>query len=267
MLVTGASSGLGEAISHLLAQEGFRVFGTYLPGSLDIPVVTGVEPIELDVDSEESVEHCVDHVRSRAGRIDILVNNAGIMQFGFAEETTMEKAHAVFQTNFFGAVRMINAVLPEMRSRRQGRIVNIGSLAAWVGEPGEAFYSASKRSLASYTETLHHEVWPLGVHVSLVEPGAFKTGILRAALTNSNTIADYDASRESAAKTLRVALKRGHDPRRLAHLILKIVDSPSPRLRYGAGLEAHLLPYLKVLVPQRLFDRIIRRAYGLTKKR
>lgn len=115
---------------------------------------------------------------ARAGQIDVLVSNAGVLLQGlFSEETSMTEARMVFETNFFGVVRMTNAVLPGMRSRREGRIINVGSLAAWVGELGEAFYSASKHALAGYSKALRHEVWPLGLHVSLVEPGAFMTNI------------------------------------------------------------------------------------------
>ncbi|MGP4028727.1 SDR family NAD(P)-dependent oxidoreductase [Actinomadura sp. 3N407] len=271
VLITGASSGIGEATARLFADEGFRVFGTYLPMYRDASgveklAVAGVEMVELDVHSDDSVQRCVDEVLTRAGRIDVLLNNAGVMQVGFAEETSAEEAYAVFETNFFGAVRMIKAVLPEMRRNRQGRIVNIGSLAAWIGEPGQAVYSASKRSLAGYTEALHYEVGPLGIRVSLVEPGLFRTGILGAALIADGAIGDYDASRENAIKTLTASSGRGHDPQQLSRLLLKIVNSPSPRLRYGAGFEAHWLPYIKVLLPQRLFSRILRRAYGLPKK-
>src|SRR5262249_7702769 len=125
--------------------------------------------------------------RRGRGRIDVLINNAGVEHVGVAEETTLEDARAVFETNFFGVVRMTNAVLPDMRDRRQGRIINVGSLAAWVGEPGGAFYSASKHALAGYTEALRHEVWRFGIHVSLAEPGVFKTNIIQAASMTEGT--------------------------------------------------------------------------------
>jgi NAD(P)-dependent dehydrogenase (short-subunit alcohol dehydrogenase family) len=160
----------------MFAAEGFRVFGTSRHSR---PDMGGVEMLHLDVRSDASVTHCVADVMTRAGRIDVLVNNAGIEHIAVAEETTMEDARAVFDTNFFGVVRMTDAVLPHMRAQRRGCIINVGSLAAWVGEPGEAFYGASKRALAGYTEALRHEVWPLGLHVSLIEPGAFKTNIVR----------------------------------------------------------------------------------------
>lgn len=163
----------------------------------------GVRMLRLDVRSDESVRECVDEVLAQADGIDILINNAGVMLEGFAEETAPDEARAVFETNFFGAVRLVDAVLPGMRERRRGRIVNVGSLAAWIGEPGEGFYAASKAALARYTESLRHEVWHLGIKVCLVEPGVFATEVLDAATAAGAAIADYDGPRESARATLR----------------------------------------------------------------
>lgn len=264
VLITGASSGIGRATAELFAAHGSRVFATSRqPHASE----GGIEMLPLDVRSEESVTRCVDDVLARAGRIDVLINNAAIEHLGIAEETTLDDAHNVFETNFFGVARMIDAVLPGMRRRRQGRIINVGSLAAWIGEPGEAFYAASKGALARYTEALRHEVWPLGVHVSLVEPGAFRTRVVEAASYSEGTIADYDGIREAVHRTMQSAAAHGGDPRKAARQILKIASTRAPRSRYGAGAEARWLPYLKVLLPQRLFDALLRRGFGLEAKR
>jgi NAD(P)-dependent dehydrogenase (short-subunit alcohol dehydrogenase family) len=153
---------------------------------------------------------------------------------------------------------MINAVLPQRRKARRGRIINVGSLAAWVGEPGEAYYSASKRALGGLTESVHHEVWPLGIRVSLIEPGAFQTNKYKGRTEHRR----YDASRRSAWRALEKSLRNGGDPRKVADLILNVAIARTPRLRYGAGNEARWLPLMKVLLPQRLFDHLLRRAYG-----
>lgn len=260
VVITGASSGIGRATAQLFADEGFRVFGA---SRRKCPNPSGVVTLESDVRSDPSVERCVAEVLARAGHVDVLVNNAGMMHMGIAEETIMEDARAVFDTNFFSLVRMTNAVLPSMRARRQGRIINVGSLAAWVRESGEAFYSASKHAMAGYTEALRHELWPLGIHVSLVEPAAFKTGVLQAASSMEGTIRDYDISRQAARDTMQEVLKNGGEPRNVARVILKIARARSPRLRYTAGIEAHWLPYLKVLLPQRLIDSALRRGFCL----
>jgi NAD(P)-dependent dehydrogenase (short-subunit alcohol dehydrogenase family) len=262
VLITGASSGIGLAAARLFAAEGFRVFGTSRRWHAD---ENGIEMLELDVTNDGSVQRCVEEVLARAEEIDLLVNNAGVLlQGSFAEETAMEDARRVFETNFFGVVRMTNAVLPAMRFRRQGRIINIGSLAAWVGEPGEAFHSASKHALAGYTESLRHEVWPLRLHVSLVEPSVFKTNIFlyQESPTTEGAIADYDCPRRAARQTMRKAAQHGDDPSKVAHIILNIARARSPRLRYVVGRE-RWVPYAKVLLPQRLFDYAVRRGFGL----
>ena len=263
-LVTGASSGIGKVTAQLLAMEGFRVFGT---SRRQQPDENGTQMLKLDIRSGDSVNACVEEVLARTGRLDVLVNNAGVEHIGIAEETTVEEAQALFDTNFFGAVRMVDAVLPDMRMRRHGYIVNIGSAAAWVGEPGESFYAASKRALAGFTESLRHEVWPLGINVSLVEPGAFKTDVIRSATVNQVSIKDYDSVREASLRTLRDSLQKGGNPEQVARVILRILRTPSPRLRYPVGEEAVWLPYLKVLLPQSLFDVLVRRGFGLKRQK
>lgn len=260
VLVTGASSGIGRATARLFAERGACVFAT---SRRERPDEGGVRMLRLDVRSAESVRECVGEVLARAGDIDVLINNAGVMHEGFAEETTMDEARAVFETNFFGAVRVTDAVLPGMRERRRGRIVNVGSLAAWIGEPGEGFYAASKAALARYTESLRHEVWHLGIKVCLVEPGVFTTEVLNASSTAAGAVTDYDGPRESARATLHGALQKGDDPGKAARVIWKAATAPTPRGRYGAGRQSFAVPRLKTLAPQRLVDTALRRAYRL----
>lgn len=262
VLVTGASSGIGLVTAQVFAQAGWRVFGTSRSPRPDRP---GIEMLKLDVRSDESAAAAVASVLERARQIDVLVNNAGIAHTGMAEETTMDQAREVFETNVLGAGRLASAVLPHMRSRGQGRIINIGSAAAWVGEPGEAYYAASKSALAGFSEALRHEVGPLGIHVSLVEPGAFTTNVLQAASASTARIADYDGIREATSRTLHRSLQHGGDPRKVAELVLAVARARSPRRRYPVGWEARWLPYLKVLLPQRAFDFLVRRGYGLHK--
>lgn len=260
-LVTGASSGIGKATARLFAANGFRVFGTSRTQHRD---ADGVEMLRLDVRSDGSATRCIEDVLTRAGHIDVLVNNAGVWQVSLAEETPLSIAHTIFETNFFGVVRMTDAVLPGMRKRRAGRIINVGSLSAWVGEPGEAFYAASKKALFGYTEALRHEVRPFGIEVSLVEPGPFRTDLAKTLLPTENQISDYGEIRQSIQKTLERALDEGEDPERAANLIVKVACSRVPRFRYGVGNGAAWLPYLRTLLPQQLFDYLVRRGFGLT---
>ncbi len=202
---------------------------------------------------------------ARAGHIDVLVNNAGIWQVSIAEETPLSIAHAIFETNFFGVPRITDAVLPGMLKCKAGRIINVGSLSAWVGEPGEAFYAASKKALSGYTEALRHEVWSLGIHVSLVEPGPFRTNLTETLHATESAINDYEVVRESIRKTLERALIEGGDPERAAQVIVKVAQSRAPRFRYGVGRGAAWLPYLRTLLPQQLFDYLVRRGFSQTK--
>ncbi len=259
-LVTGASSGIGRETARLLAEKGFCVFGT---SRSDRPDFDSVRMLRLDVTSDASVAACVAKVLDQIGTIDVLVNNAGTLHRGIAEETALTEAAAVFEANLFGAARVANAVLPHMRARGRGRIVNVGSLAAWIGEPGEGYYAASKAALARYTEALRHEVRHLGVDVTLVEPGAFTTGVVDAATRSPGGIADYDEVRTNAFDALEQGLRKGGDPRKAADVVAKAVTARRPKPRYGAGSEALWLPPLRLLLPQWVLERLVRKGFGL----
>src|SRR5690625_2687606 len=246
VLVTGASSGIGRATARRLAAEGYRVFGTSRRVRTDD---NGVHMLTMDVRDEDLVNACVAEVLDRTGRMDVLINNAAIAHHGFAEETTQHDATAVFDTNVFGLARVTNAVLPTMRGQRSGQIINVGSLAAWVGEPGEAYYAGSKAALARYSEALRYEVSHLGIAVSLVELGPFVTTVLDAAAHADASITDYDGVRETAWQTLGRALERGDNPVKAAERIHAIVRARRPRSRYGIGSGAQVVPRLRTLAP------------------
>ena len=171
-VVTGASSGFGELTARLLAESGFKVFGTSRRSGA---IGDGVEMLELDVTLQASVDACIQTVLTRSDTIDVLVNNAGQTHASLVEDTPIETAMGVFDTNFWGVVRVTNAVLPIMRKQRSGLIINVGSLAGLVGVPGQGFYAASKHALEGYTETLQTELQQFDIRVSLVEPGFFRT--------------------------------------------------------------------------------------------
>src|SRR5205085_8922681 len=173
-LVTGASSGIGEAAARALVGAGFTVYGTSrraTPGEKRGEVVF----LPLDVTDDESVANAVREVLDRSGRIDVLVNNAGLGVAGAAEESSVEQAHALFETNLFGSIRMMRAVLPHMREQRSGRIINVSSVVGLIPVPYMALYASSKHALEGYSESVDHEVREHGVRVLLVEPGFTKT--------------------------------------------------------------------------------------------
>jgi NAD(P)-dependent dehydrogenase (short-subunit alcohol dehydrogenase family) len=261
VLITGASSGFGEVTASLLAQRGYRVFGTGRnPGRNR---AWGYEMLPLDVRSDDSVRACVQELMERAGRLDVLISNAGYELAGAVEETSISEARDQFETNFFGAARMVKAALPVMRKQGGGRILLVSSLAGLISVPFHGFYSASKYALEGYAEALRHEVKGFNISVSLIEPGFFRTNLARAARNSTETVSEYAGMRERALKAFERAVQTGEDPGLVASLILSVVESRSPRLRYRVGKDAKRLPRIKALVPESAFEAGVRRNFHL----
>src|SRR6266540_56603 len=238
VLVTGASSGIGQATAQLLAQQGYTVFGTARKPAAAMS--NGVTMVALDVRSDDSVRACVDRVLTQAGGIDVLVNNAGYSLMGAAEETSVTEAKAQLETNFFGVVRMVNAVLPAMRKAHKGKVINIGSLAGITAIPFGAFYTASKFAIEGYTEALWHELRPLGINVSVIEPGFVHTKIGEGTQIAAVSLGAYDSVRKRATAALTRHVAAGISPDAVATTVLRAIKSRSPSLRYrvAAAREA-----------------------------
>jgi NAD(P)-dependent dehydrogenase (short-subunit alcohol dehydrogenase family) len=261
-IVTGVSSGIGRETATLLARRGYRVFGTVRPTSA-VTELPGVETVPLDVRDDQAPADLTRHVLASAGRIDVLVNNAGYAVAGSAEETSVLQARAQFETNFFGVVRMTQAVLPSMRARRAGRIVNVSSVLGLVPAPFLSVYAASKHAVEGYSESLDHEVRPFGVRVSLVEPGFTRTK-LGANLELADTpLGAYAPRRARVLDVVARAVASGSSPRTVAEAVVRAATAPSPRLRYVVGREARLLSVLRRLLPAGAFDRGLRRQFQL----
>ena len=261
VLVTGASSGIGQATAQLLAERGFNVFGTARkPAATSSSNVTMVA---LDVRSDDSVKACVQQVQSQAGRIDVLVNNAGYALMSAAEETSIDEAKAQLETNFFGAVRMVNAVLPAMRKAGAGKIINIGSLAGITAIPFGAFYTASKFAIDGYSEALWHEVRPFGITVTVLEPGFIHTKIGETTQTAATRLAPYDGVRQRVQAALARQVEHGIAPEKVAATVLRAIESRNPKLRYRVGTDATWLPRLKTVMPWPLFAGGVRRTFAV----
>ena len=261
--MTGVSSGIGRATAGLLAREGFRVFATVRKDAGADASLANVAVVRLDVRDEESVRACVRTVLDRAGKIDGLVNNAGYALIGAAEETGLQEAVELFETNFFGALRMIQAVLPAMRDQRSGRIVNIGSVAGFLPSPYMGIYAASKHALEGYSESLDHEVRQFGIRVSVVEPGFTRTELDRNSRSAGQPLAAYAAERDRVREAVRASIAGGDDPARVASVVREALTSRSPRLRYPAGRQARVLTLLRKLAPAHALDRGIRKQFGI----
>lgn len=241
-LITGCSTGLGRALAEALIARGERVFATARdPGRL-ADLVDGhanAIALKLDVTSAEEVAAAVETVEG-AGGIDVLVNNAGYGYRAAVEEGEDARVSDLFATNLFGPVSMIKAVLPGMRARRQGTIVNVTSIAARLAMPGSGYYSATKFALEGVSDALRREVEPLGIRVLMVEPGAFRTDFAgRSLLGTANPIADY----AETAGPRRKENDRSHgtqpgDPARAAQVLIEVIEGETMPARLLLGSDA-----------------------------
>jgi short-subunit dehydrogenase len=264
VLITGASSGVGQSTARLLSQRDYKVFGTSRnPARSEI--LTGVQMLPLDVRADDSVRACVEAVSRRGGRIDVLINNAGYELAGALEELTPEEHRAQFETNFFGVVRMVNAVLPLMRQQKSGLIINVGSLAGLSSIPFLGIYSASKFALEGYTEALRHEVKPFNIQVSLTEAGFLKTPMMNNRQVAENRIAEYDPGRQRALDAIRANEEKAPGPELVAKTLLEIISSKAPRLRYPIGQQAKSVARLRRFLPAGMFEQGVRRTFSLDK--
>ncbi|NTU84589.1 MAG: SDR family NAD(P)-dependent oxidoreductase, partial [Chloroflexales bacterium] len=264
VLLTGASAGVGRATAELLSGSGFRVFGTSRAACPDPALPYTLLP--LDVRSDESAAACVRAVLEQAGRLDVLINNAGHGLSGALEEASIAQARALFETNFFGAVRMVNQVLPIMRGQRGGIIVNVSSLVGLTGMPFEGFYAASKHALEGYSETLRLELSAFNIRVALVEPGGVRTSFGRALQPVARPIDDYAILGSHGAAYFIGSVESGIDPRLVAWTILRILRAREPRLRYLVGADARLISFGKRLLPDAWRQAILRWQFRLGRR-
>ena len=257
-LVTGASSGIGKATAERLAMSGYKVYGTSRRGAKG-----GQRPfamLPLDVTSDESVEAVVGELMRLEGRIDLLVNNAG---FGVApagaEESSLEQARAIFDTNFFGIVRMTRAVVPHMRHQGSGRIINIGSVFGFLPMPYMALYAATKHAVEGYSESLDHELRTRGIRVSVIEPANTNTQFDANLLQPDAKLDEYRAARAAVDKKMKDLVEDGDKPAVVADAVLKAALAARPKLRYAAGRRASVLQLLRRFAPAGVLDAGIRR--------
>ncbi|MBK3577043.1 oxidoreductase [Streptomyces sp. MBT65] len=261
-LVTGASSGIGKETALALVAAGFNVLGTSRDTSRVTPL-DGVTFLDLDVANNASVSAAVQEVSERFGRIDILVNNAGVGSMGAAEETSVEHARSVFDTNVFGVMRMVNEVLPHMRAQRRGRIINISSVLGFLPQPYMAAYAASKHAIEGYTESLDHEVRDHGVRALIVEPAYTRTGFEANSAKPDTPLHAYAKQRQTVDRVMGQAVRNGDAPATVAKAIVAAATDPKPKLRYTAGPLAGRARILRRLAPAGVFDQQIRKTNQL----
>src|SRR6184192_2505172 len=257
-LVTGASSGIGKETAERLATAGYKVYGTSRRGAQTGERSFGMLP--LDVTRDESVEAAVSEVMRRDGRIDLLVNNAG---FGVApagaEESSIDQARSIFETNFFGLVRMTRAVVPHMRRQGSGRIINIGSVLGFLPMPYGALYAATKHAVEGYSESLDHELRTRGIRVSVVEPAYTKTPFDANFMEPDAKLDAYREAREGVARRVNEVMATAELPGVVADTVLKAAGAAHPKVRYAAGKLANRLRLLRRFAPAGLVDAGIRK--------
>lgn len=274
VLITGASSGFGLLTSVALARRGWRVLATMRDvnrrekletAARTAGVLERIEFLALDVTNAEQISEVASTIAGRGLRLDALINNAGFSLPGFADDVSDRELREQFDTNFFGAVAMTRAFLPQFRRQGSGHIVMVSSVSGRMGFPGVGSYSASKFALEGWTETLRYELKPLGIQVVLVEPGAFQTDIWTCNAKFSAGLLDPHSPNAGRVAGWRARIKKGQkaDPQIVADTIAAIVANPRPRLRYVVGRDAKAGLLLRKLLPWTLFERLIMKNTGL----
>ncbi|WP_339658692.1 SDR family oxidoreductase [uncultured Polaribacter sp.] len=263
ILVTGASSGIGKSIATFLLEKGYKVFGTSRnPKNVEnYPF----ELIALDVLKVETIESAVDFIIQKEGRLDVLINNAGMGITGPIEDTPTDEMIAVFNTNLFGAIDVMKAVLPQMRAQKSGMILNVTSIAGYMGLPFRGLYSATKGALELVTEAISMEVKNFGIKVVNVAPGDFATNI--AAGRYHTPVFENSAYKENYQANLDLMnahVSGGMDPLEMAKKVYEIINTENPKIHYKVGgfMEKFSI-VLKRVLPDKMYQKILMNHYKL----
>ncbi|MFZ4106247.1 SDR family oxidoreductase [Flavobacterium sp.] len=263
VLITGASSGIGKSIGEFLHTKGFTVFGTSRnPDRISnsvFPLLT------LDVRDIENIQKTVAEVIQKAGRIDVVINNAGVGITGPIEEIPSQEIKNNFETNLFGPIEVIKAALPYMRIQNSGVIINITSIAGYMGLPYRGIYSASKGALELITESLRMEVKSFGIHITNVAPGDFVTNIAagryHAPLVKGSP---YEIPYGTTLNALNEHVDNGSDPNKMAEAIYKIIQNPKPNGHYKIGAFTQKFSIiLKRILPDKVFEKMLMDHYKI----
>ncbi|ADO74658.1 SDR family oxidoreductase [Stigmatella aurantiaca] len=263
VLVTGASSGIGRACAELLSAQGHTVYGT---SRKPAQAPAGFRMLELDVTRDDSVQAAVATVLAEQGRLDAVVNNAGYALAGPLEETSIEEARHQFDTNFFGVLRVCQAVLPSMRTHRSGLIINVSSLGGVAGLPFQGLYSASKFALEGLTESLRLEVASFGIQVTSLQPGDVYTPITenRVRVRQSGPDSPYRSAFATALGIIEKEERAGAPAGLVARHVLTLLERKQVGVRYTVGrLSQRIITAAKAFLPSRLFEHLLKSYYGL----
>lgn len=263
ILITGASSGIGKAIANYLSEKGMLVYGTSRTKKEDSSLP--YKMIALDVLDKHSIQKAVSYIIEKTGRIDVLVNNAGMGITGSIEDTPTDEMKKVFNTNLFGAIDVMKAVLPQMRKQQSGKIINVTSIAGYMGLPFRGVYSATKGALEIVTEAARMEVKQFGIQIVNVAPGDFATNI--AAGRYHTPVFENSAYKESYQENLDLMdahVDGGMNPEVMAKAIFKIIEKRNPKIHYKVGgfMEKFSI-VLKRVLPDKMYEKLLMNHYKL----
>ncbi len=264
VLITGGSSGIGKAIALFLVNHGFTVYGTTrsLKKHQDFE---GFELLELDVRDAATIKQAVTTILEKEGQLDVLINNAGVGITGPLEETPSKEIKNTFDVNVKGPVEVIQAVLPQMRKQKHGLIINITSIAGYMGLPFRGIYSASKSALGIITEALRLETKKFGIHITNLAPGDFATNIAagryHAPLLDNSA---YNKTYGQALQQIDEGVDHGEDPIIVAKKVLKIISTKSPKVHYKVGsFMQRFSIVLKAILPDKIYEKLLSNHYKL----
>lgn len=263
VLITGGSSGIGKSVGEFLHGKGFKVYGTSRkPENIQNSLF---ELVALDVRNVDSIQNAVSKIIENEGRIDVVINNAGVGITGPLEEIPTSEIKNNFETNLFGPIEVMKAVLPHMRSQKKGLIINVTSIAGYMGLPYRGVYSASKGALELITEALRMEVKNFGIHITNVAPGDFATNIafgrFHAPLIKGSA---YEIPYGNTLKMMDEHVDSGSNPEEMALAIFKIIQTPSPKVHYKVGVFMQRFSIvLKRILPDKVYEKMLMNHYKL----
>jgi len=263
VLITGGSSGIGKSIGEYLINKGFTVYGT----SRNPQNITNSKfpLIALDVRNSDSIKNAIAEIIQKSGKIDVVINNAGVGITGPLEEIPASEIKNNFETNFFGPIEVIKATLPQMRLQKSGLIINITSIAGYMGLPYRSVYSASKGALELITESLRMEVKDFGIHITNIAPGDFATNIasgrFHAPLIKGSA---YEIPYGNTLKMMDEHVNSGSNPDEMAMAVYKIIENANPKIHYKVGAFMQKFSIvLKRILPDKIYERMLMNHYKL----
>jgi NAD(P)-dependent dehydrogenase (short-subunit alcohol dehydrogenase family) len=268
-IVTGASSGIGVAVARRLSAMGYTVYAVARRIELMAPLAEdGICPVRVDVTDDAALIGLVSDVIAETGRVDVLVNNAGYGALGAIEDVPLADARRQVDVNLFGLARLTQLVLPHMRAQRSGRIINVSSIGGRVHVPLSGWYNAAKFAVEGFSDELRLEVAPFGIFVVVIEPGAIDTEWHGLAADKLFATSSQGAYGDQAAAVVKVMSASGlaSRPEVVARAIERAVTARRPRTRYAVGLGAKPIIFIRHVLPDRVYDRLMRFSFRVIAK-